>query len=309
MFLHNPNHSYQVEYPPQDIKFVPSVRSKFSSNRRPPMLSSQKAGWNGILLEHHRQPAQETPERNLMHYVISIYLGQPVEVERFVNGRVVKDCRVKGDVIIATPNLNPKMRWLQAGEFLLLRLEPALVARAVQDLIEPEKVEVSAQFRVRDPLIQHIGLELKTELETDELSSRLYAESAANLLAVHLVKRYGTVSQTLRDYSDGFSINNLRRVIEYINDNLAGDVSLAAIANTIGMSQYYFARLFKQSMGLSTYQYVTQCRMKRAEQLLKQRRDMTIADIARAVGCADQSHLTRQFKRFFGVTPRDIRNL
>ncbi|MEI2583732.1 helix-turn-helix transcriptional regulator [Scytonema sp. PRP1] len=278
-----------------------------SPDHRPPLLSSQDAGWNAIFLEHHRQPAQEISETNLTCYLINIYLGEPIEVEHWMNGRLFKDCRVKGDILIAPPGLCPKIRRQQEGEFLLLRLEPRLVAHAVQELVEPEQLKIIRHFRIRDPLIHQIGLNLKTELETNAVSSYLYAESAAHLLSIHLVRRYSEFSLTPRNYADGLSPCKLRRVIEFIQDNLAGNLSLANIACEVGMSQYYFSRLFKQSIGVSVYQYVMQCRMERAMQLL-QHNELMIADIARLVGFADQSHFTRQFKRLVGTTPLKFRN-
>jgi AraC family transcriptional regulator len=65
--------------------------------------------------------------------------------------------------------------------------------------------------------------------------------------------------------------------------------------------------LFKQSTGLTPHQYVIQCRVERAKQLLLQG-ELTIADIAYRVGFANQSHLNRHFKRLFGVTPKAIRS-
>ena len=68
------------------------------------------------------------------------------------------------------------------------------------------------------------------------------------------------------------------------------------------MSPYYFSRLFKQSTGLSPYQYIIQSRVDRAKRLLDQ--GLAIADIAYSVGFASQSHLNRHFKRLVGVTPK-----
>jgi AraC family transcriptional regulator len=78
---------------------------------------------------------------------------------------------------------------------------------------------------------------------------------------------------------------------------------LEATASEVGMSRYYFARLFKQSTGLSVHQYLIQCRIERAKQLLKQKK-IAIANIATQVGFVDQSHFTRYFKRIVGVTPK-----
>jgi AraC family transcriptional regulator len=70
-----------------------------------------------------------------------------------------------------------------------------------------------------------------------------------------------------------------------------------------GMSQYYFASLFKQSMGVTPWQYVMQQRLERAKELLTQR-DRSIVEIALQCGFKSQSHFTQQFRKFTGVTPK-----
>ncbi len=295
----------------REVKFTLTLYSMRETNsvtfHNSLLLSSQYAGWDNISLEHHRQSAQEIPEVNLTSYLINIYIGEPVEVERWMNGRLVTDYRVKGDILIAPPGFCPKIRRIQESEFLLLRLEPTFVARAVQELVEPEKLKITRQFKIRDPLIQQIGLNLKRELETYGASSRLYAESAVNLLSIHLLRQYSDSSSTPGNYQDGISPQKLRLAIEFIQEHLASELSLVQIAQEINMSQYYFSRLFKQSMGVSVYQYIMQCRIERAIQLLQQK-ELTIADISRLVGFADQSHFTRQFKRLVGSTPLKFRN-
>ena len=94
----------------------------------------------------------------------------------------------------------------------------------------------------------------------------------------------------------------LRRVLDYIGDNLAHDLSLETIAAVAGVSPYHFTRLFKQSVGLTLHRYVTQQRVSEAKRLLLAGRS-SIADVAHLTGFADQSHLHRHFKAAYGITP------
>jgi ABC-type amino acid transport substrate-binding protein/AraC-like DNA-binding protein len=160
------------------------------------------------------------------------------------------------------------VRWNQEAEILFISLEPELIARAAHEAVYADDIELAEKWGGPDPQIQHIGLALKAELEAGGLAGRLYGESLANALAVHLLRRYSTKQITIRDFTDGLSMNNLHQVTEYINDNLEHDLSLNAIAATIGMSAYHFARMFKQSTGLAPHQYVIGRRLKRAQVLL-----------------------------------------
>ena len=96
------------------------------------------------------------------------------------------------------------------------------------------------------------------------------------------------------------------KVINYINDHLAEDLHLTQLAALIPMSPHYFSSLFKQSVGLSPHQYVIRSRVERARKLLLSEQ-LSIAEIACLVGFANQSHLNRHFKRWFGMTPKAIR--
>jgi AraC-like DNA-binding protein len=83
-------------------------------------------------------------------------------------------------------------------------------------------------------------------------------------------------------------------------------LSLAELASVINISPTYFASLFKQATGISPHQYVIQQRVERAKLMLS-RTNLTIADIALKVGFSSQSHLTQQFKRVTGLTPKQVR--
>jgi transcriptional regulator GlxA family with amidase domain len=97
----------------------------------------------------------------------------------------------------------------------------------------------------------------------------------------------------------------LVRAVEYIQDQLDTDLTVAGIAQAVGISRYHFTKLFKESTGQSPYQYVVETRVKKAKELLTTGR-FTISEVAHHVGFADQSHLTRHFKRVFGLPPQKL---
>lgn len=94
----------------------------------------------------------------------------------------------------------------------------------------------------------------------------------------------------------------LRRVLEYLHAHLAGPVSLAVLAALADLSPSQFARLFRASTGVTPYRYHLDLRIGRAQELLL-RTNEPLSFVAAATGFADQSHLTRVFKRVTGNTP------
>ena len=92
-----------------------------------------------------------------------------------------------------------------------------------------------------------------------------------------------------------------------MRQNYAKETRLWEFAQLAGMSPHYFCELFKKSTGLSPYQYSLQCRTDRAKQFLKSRQ-LTVGQVAKATGFADQSHFGKVFRRFVGVTPVQFRS-
>ncbi|MBA2679458.1 MAG: helix-turn-helix transcriptional regulator, partial [Ktedonobacteraceae bacterium] len=81
---------------------------------------------------------------------------------------------------------------------------------------------------------------------------------------------------------------------------------LEALAQQADFSPYHFARLFRRTTGESPHQFVLRQRVEAAQRLLKETR-APLASIALECGFANQSHLTRIFKRHLSLTPRAYR--
>ena len=273
----------------------------------PPLLSSQHLEWEGIYVQHHYQPAWETPQYCYEQHMVLIHNSRrAVQAERVLDGRRHTEQLGNGNVVIVPANVQHQVNWDRENNFTLLFLEPAHLARVAYESVNVERIELVPQFAMRDPLIYQIGLSLKSEIESNGMGSRLFVNSLTSALAVHLLRHYSVWQPTLPEYTGGLPPHKLQQAIAFINDYLAQDLSLEAIANAVEMSQYYFARLFKQSMGIAPYQYLLQQRVERAKQLLVTT-SLSIAQIARQVGFSNQTQLTIQFRKFTGTTPLNYR--
>lgn len=116
-----------------------------------------------------------------------------------------------------------------------------------------------------------------------------------------------TTMPTIEANCKGLIRNRMQQVLDYIHTHLDRELSLAELAEVINVSSTYFASLFNHVlMGISPHQYVIKQRVERAKVMLK-KTDFAIADIALQVGFSSQSHLTQQFKRITGMTPKQIR--
>ncbi|UTJ05722.1 AraC family transcriptional regulator [Arcobacter roscoffensis] len=97
----------------------------------------------------------------------------------------------------------------------------------------------------------------------------------------------------------------INRAKEFMNYNLHLDLSLDDISNELDISKYHFLRLFKQKTFISPHSYLMLKRIERAKQALQ--KGESIINTTYMCGFNDQSHLSRRFKAFVGLTPGNYR--
>ncbi len=149
-------------------------------------------------------------------------------------------------------------------------------------------------------LIQLFG-QLHVALEG--AASRLQQESLLLVMWTQLIVRCSEIRPSLRPL--GRERLCVQRVRDYLEANLAHNVSLSQLAQVVNLSPYHLHRLFHQAVGLTPHQYQTQRRIDRAKRLLAQ--GCSLQQVVLATGFADRSHLSRHFKRWVQVTPGQYR--
>jgi AraC family transcriptional regulator len=271
------------------------------------LLSSQTAGWNSLHLIYELEPAGEMPAVVSSAHSLVICLGD-CQASFKLSDRWHSERYSSGDIIIfPAGEFFPRVRIDRPVPLIELFLPSDSLINAARETL-PSKITLRSHLKLRDPLIQQMGLALKTELETAGVDSKLYADSMATALSVHLLQRYADRNLNIKEYKQGLPPHKLDRVIEYIQVNLEEDLSITKLADLVEISPHYFASLFKQSIGLTPHQYVVKCRLERAKILLR-RSHLPIIEICHQVGWQNQSHFTRIFRQHFHITPKAYRDL
>jgi len=162
---------------------------------------------------------------------------------------------------------------------------------------------VPSRTAVYDPVIEGLGMALLPALEHPESAPQIFVEHVLLALRAHLAHRLG--SQQLPT-SGRLSSRQLKLAREFLEAHLAQNVSLSDLAASCSLSPSHFARSFRRATGLPPHRYLVERRVALARELLVNG-SLPLADIAARCGFADQSHLTKAFRRVLGVTPGSLR--
>ena len=265
--------------------------------------SSSGKGWHGLDVAEIIHPLDDFALPALPRHILVINLSAPSTIQERLAGR--QGHLGTGNVVILPAGAPTTWHLEREGEVrhLHLYLSPTLLQQiATSADIDPDTVEFVDTLGMFDPRIETIALSLLSELRSEGLGGRLYVESLANILGIHLLRQHSSVKQPSLPRSVGLDRATLRRVSTYIEEHLAEDLSLSELAAVAYLSPYHFARLFKASTGFAPHQYVIGRRIERAKLLLSTT-NWSLTAIAHAVGFAHESHLALHFKRLTGLLP------
>jgi AraC family transcriptional regulator len=227
------------------------------------------------------------------------------------SGGDISEKDLEAGLVSIHPSDTPvRWAWDTRLSFTMTSLEPEYLHKVARESFDfdPAQVRLKTVEGRRDPVISSIAGALMREVMSGDAGSRLYAESLANLLAVHLLRNYTEHPELIEADKVSVAPRSVIQAMKCTHENYPGDVSLADMAGAAHLSPYHLTRVFKKATGISPHQYLVQVRVHSARSLLTAGAgDRSLAEIAAAVGFADQSHLTRHFKRILGVTPKQLR--
>jgi AraC family transcriptional regulator len=244
----------------------------------------------------------------LSAHLLVLYRSGQTLMTRRLTGRAVSEEIGPGDVSLMSSGLASDWAWPGQIEVLHLYVDRATlqeVAGAVCDRTV-EDVALRDILKLNDDLLTRMGQLLVDEATTGGFGSRLFVDAIAQQMCVHLLRNYAELSIRAPAASGTLSKIKMRKLEEHIKEHIAEDLSLATLAEVIGVSPSYFVRLFRNSFGIPPHHYLLKHRLASARDLLRGKRH-SIAEIAAMTGFSDQAHLTRLFKRQFALTPDQFR--
>ena len=217
----------------------------------------------------------------------------------------------KGSFFLTSGGAPYECRWksLSSESFQAMSvfIELPLLRRAMEEVFGDE----AAHARLRDisaftdPALESWMEQLRGELMRRR-ASPLYVQGIAQSIAIHLARHYAEMVSESRSGSPSLPGYKLRQVLDWMGEHLTEEFNLEKLAAQVGLSRFYFNRLFKSAMGVSPSRYHTTLRMDEARRLLRETKK-SVLDVGLDVGYANPSHFARAFRKETRLSPSDYR--
>jgi AraC family transcriptional regulator len=264
------------------------VLQRFGADIR---ATSEGHGWSSIYASIQRENPFEGRFEAIPDDLIVLHRSGPVETTFASGGHVTSRCIPKGSIFFLPAGHACEVGLRGALDTLHIYLRANLVS--VHN-VTPLLVE-------RDVVIQHLAQAVEQAVCENVSNSDRFIDPIARALADR-VSAISRSSEPWQVQTAGLPDYELRRLNDFIEANLEGEITLAAMASACGIGTKSFVRAFAATTGKSPYQYVIAARVERAKRLIEQDQE-GLAEIALRCGFSHQEHLTRAFRRLTGQTP------
>jgi AraC family transcriptional regulator len=253
------------------------------------------------------------PERIDIRFCAPVHLL--VIVEEGV--RTAGESSVEGLPRSTLRDLRRKLTFVPSGHKYHEWHQPSLPSRVIYFYFDPAKtlfdlnpgdssVLQAPRLLFEDTALWQTALKLGRLLEGPDANSTLCLEALGIILAHELVRPESGPRPSEPRARGGLAGWQKRTVVEFIEENLADNISLARLAQLIQLSPYHFCRAFKQSFGVPPHRYHTHRRIDRAKALLANRNE-SVTSIGMVIGFSETSSFTAAFRKVSGMTPTEYR--
>jgi AraC family transcriptional regulator len=195
-------------------------------------------------------------------------------------------------------------------EAIYIYVPTVVFARLMDDYNLPAAAERSIRYScgVQDEVINQIGLSVLSEMMCPTAAGRMLVETSSLLLAARLAHTHSETELIRRPISSRHRLDDrrLRRVLAYIEDHLAENITVADLANVACLSIFHFTRAFSAAMGVPPHRYVSQRRLESAKVTIATGR-ASLHEIALDCQFSSETSFTRAFRRAIGMTPAAYR--
>jgi AraC family transcriptional regulator len=237
-------------------------------------------------------------------HVLCLHVGEPVPVSYRAGRHERQGVRIHGQFCVVPAQATTRWIVSRPARSLLLCLVPSLWRETTQTLGAGEP-ELAPWIHIRDPQIERIGWMMQAEDHDGHPGGRLFADSLGCALAARLLALQSPQRTAPAARPGALPAWRLRRVIEYIEEHLDEDLTLAQLAGVASFSVSHFKPLFRRAVGMPVHRFVLERRVERARvRLMEGKQSRT--EIALEAGFTHPSHMARSMRRVLGLSPSQI---
>jgi AraC family transcriptional regulator len=272
------------------------------------LCASDGLGWKDVMLRSYRYTGLDVHVPAIDHFMIVRYSVGQTRMERCFDGRWTRTACTPGDASLLTQSQPSHWHWTEDIDVSHIYLSNELLSRVACDVMDRPVAEVRLHdlLRTQDTVITAVADAVVYEAKQHGLGGALYVEALGTQLAVHLLRRYASVSFRDASVTGSLCPALVRRLRAYIDDHLHEAISLEDLARVAGMGVWTFSRHFRQTMGRAPHAFIVNQRIERAKRLLAQG-ELAVKEVAPSCGFTDQAHMTRVFRARLGTTPGQFR--
>lgn len=281
---------------------------KYGSGDRP----VRAADWGALRVEHRWiTPGRQNCVRTECTEIVHILSGH-THVRREGDGQLQEGMARAGTNWLVPAGTHETLLELDGpSEWLLIFLPDTLLLQ--QELahydIDPATVRLAYVGGVVDEVMAQMVANLANLLNRERGPyDRVLADGMRTALAAHLIDNYSDEIWRGREQIGRFVPKRLQRVFDFVDANLADDLSLPDLAAEACLSPYHFSRVFRDATGCSPHRFVIRRRIESARAQLAETDD-PICTIALESGFSSQANFTRTFRKEAGITPGQYRAL
>jgi AraC family transcriptional regulator len=271
------------------------------------LLSSVGRGWESIAADLRSHPTCEVASFKPNYTEVAISLqGCSGLVRRRGAGEQHEIVPRPGTIFLAPAGVEEEICLTGVHERTLHLYLPQQTFNSLtnDDAFRPDPYALRYLSDIQDDMIREIGRAILSEMTAESSAGTMFAEAAARALAARLAHSYAEPARGRPQghRSPGLDEIRLRRVLDYIAENLDQDITVAQLASVACLSPSHFASMFTVTMGLAPHRYVSRQRLQGAMTLLADGKQ-SLSDIALSCRFSSQASFNRAFRRAIGVTP------
>lgn len=262
-------------------------------------ISNDISDFFKIELQNHC--AKQIQQKSVTSDRLVINVGEPRFIEIKRSGSWERKRYHTGDFSIVPYARENTVRWFEDIKFVVIEIEPGFIPHFFQI-----KDFSLAEYRgITDKIVYDFATEFKREMDYVQTPAKIYIQSLAICLSIHLGTQYQASGKTIHAPKGKLSSVQLKTLLDYFQAFSQNNFGVDDLAALVHLSPFHFIRIFKNTLGVAPHHYVLQLKIERAKQLIK-KNENTLSAIAYDLGFADQAHLSNTFRKFAGISPSEF---